>query len=151
MVRHEAAEALGGIANVVLYFKEYMTREDAPVVVRESCCQVALDMYEVCFLNFLLARHRGLSIPFTDHSTKIQTGSSTPTAHTVCDSARMESDMYTKGSGGGKRKRVADRVPMDHGYMRKATRARWSQSSAYSIPILVSLPNSTHCISKKSF
>jgi len=45
MVRHEAPEALGGIATVLLYFKEYMTREDAPVVVRESC-QVALDMYE---------------------------------------------------------------------------------------------------------
>ncbi|KAI0004575.1 deoxyhypusine hydroxylase [Russula compacta] len=47
MVRHEAAEALGGIATpeVFPYLKEYMTREDAPVVVRESC-QVALDMYE---------------------------------------------------------------------------------------------------------
>ena len=57
MVRHEAAEALGGIATpeVLPYLKEYMTREDAPVVVRESC-QVALDMYEVCFLNFPLAR-----------------------------------------------------------------------------------------------
>jgi deoxyhypusine monooxygenase len=48
MVRHEAAEALGGIATpeVFPYLKEYMTREDAPVVVRESC-QVALDMYSV--------------------------------------------------------------------------------------------------------
>ena len=48
MVRHEAAEALGGIGTpeVLPYLKEYMTREDAPVVVRESC-QVALDMYEV--------------------------------------------------------------------------------------------------------
>ena len=48
MVRHEAAEALGGIATpeVLPYLKEYMTREDAPVVVKESC-QVALDMYEV--------------------------------------------------------------------------------------------------------
>ncbi|KAI0252363.1 deoxyhypusine hydroxylase [Lactifluus subvellereus] len=47
MVRHEAAEALGGIATpeVLPYLKEYMMREDAPVVVRESC-QVALDMYE---------------------------------------------------------------------------------------------------------
>jgi hypothetical protein len=81
MVRHEAAEALGGIATpeVFPYLKEYMTREDAPVVVRESC-QVALDMYEVCFLNFPLARHPGLSIAFTDHSTKIQTSSSTPMA-----------------------------------------------------------------------
>ena len=48
MVRHEAAEALGGIATpeVFPYLEEYMTREDAPVVVRESC-QVALDMYSV--------------------------------------------------------------------------------------------------------
>lgn len=48
MVRHEAAEALGGIATpeVLPYLKEYMTRKDAPVVVKESC-QVALDMYEV--------------------------------------------------------------------------------------------------------
>jgi len=47
MVRHEAAEALGGIATpeVLPYLKDYMTREDAPVVVKESC-QVALDMYE---------------------------------------------------------------------------------------------------------
>ncbi|KAI0317775.1 deoxyhypusine hydroxylase [Amylostereum chailletii] len=47
MVRHEAAEALGGIATpeVFPHLKEYLSREDAPVVVRESC-QVALDMYE---------------------------------------------------------------------------------------------------------
>jgi len=47
MVRHEAAESLGGIATpeVFPYLKDYMTRKDAPVVVRESC-QVALDMYE---------------------------------------------------------------------------------------------------------
>ncbi|EKM51757.1 uncharacterized protein PHACADRAFT_262083 [Phanerochaete carnosa HHB-10118-sp] len=47
MVRHEAAEALGGIATpeVLPYLKEWMHREDAPRVVRESC-QVALDMYE---------------------------------------------------------------------------------------------------------
>lgn len=48
MVRHEAAEALGGIATpeVLPYLKDYMTRKDAPVVVKESC-EVALDMYEV--------------------------------------------------------------------------------------------------------
>ncbi|VDC00720.1 unnamed protein product [Peniophora sp. CBMAI 1063] len=47
MVRHEAAEALGGIATpeVLPHLKEWMIREDSPVVVRESC-QVALDMYE---------------------------------------------------------------------------------------------------------
>lgn len=48
MVRHEAAEALGGIATpeVLPYLKEWMTRDDSPAVVRESC-QVALDMWEV--------------------------------------------------------------------------------------------------------
>jgi deoxyhypusine monooxygenase len=53
MVRHEAAEALGGIATpeVLPYLKEYMTREDAPIVVRESC-QIALDMYEVSLSSF---------------------------------------------------------------------------------------------------
>ncbi|KAG6332136.1 hypothetical protein ID866_6955 [Astraeus odoratus] len=47
MVRHEAAEALGGIATpeVLPHLKEWMTREDAPTVVRESC-QVAIDMWE---------------------------------------------------------------------------------------------------------
>ncbi|KIK57226.1 hypothetical protein GYMLUDRAFT_173046 [Collybiopsis luxurians FD-317 M1] len=47
MVRHEAAEALGGIATpeVLPHLKEWVEREDAPVVVRESC-QVALDMWE---------------------------------------------------------------------------------------------------------
>ncbi|EJC98949.1 deoxyhypusine hydroxylase [Fomitiporia mediterranea MF3/22] len=47
MVRHEAAEALGGIATpeVLPYLKEWMARPDAPRVVRESC-QVAIDMWE---------------------------------------------------------------------------------------------------------
>ncbi|KAI0684928.1 ARM repeat-containing protein [Cytidiella melzeri] len=47
MVRHEAAEALGGIAtpDVFQHLKEWAMREDAPRVVRESC-EVALDMYE---------------------------------------------------------------------------------------------------------
>jgi hypothetical protein len=78
MVRHEAAEALGGIATpeVFPYLKEYLTREDAPVVVRESC-QVALDMYDVG----VLPSSRGL-INLTSqciyHSTKIPTSSSTP-------------------------------------------------------------------------
>ncbi|KAE9390866.1 Deoxyhypusine hydroxylase [Gymnopus androsaceus JB14] len=47
MVRHEAAEALGGIATpeVLPHLKEWMTRDDSPTVVRESC-QVALDMWE---------------------------------------------------------------------------------------------------------
>ena len=48
MVRHEAAEALGGIATpeVLPHLKEWMNREDAPRVVRESC-QIAIDMWEV--------------------------------------------------------------------------------------------------------
>lgn len=48
MVRHEAAEALGGIATpeVLPHLKEWMQRPDAPRVVKESC-QVALDMWEV--------------------------------------------------------------------------------------------------------
>jgi len=57
MVRHEAAEALGGIATpeVLPRLTEWMKRDDAPVVVKESC-QVALDMYEVRSspMNYLL-------------------------------------------------------------------------------------------------
>jgi len=48
MVRHEAAEALGGIGTpeVLPHLKEWMARDDSPRVVRESC-QVAIDMWEV--------------------------------------------------------------------------------------------------------
>lgn len=65
MVRHEAAEALGGIASdgmevdeetgaekllppggVLQVLREWAVKEDAPVVVRESC-QVAIDMWQV--------------------------------------------------------------------------------------------------------
>ena len=57
MVRHEAAEALGGIASdapsteekgedVLAILREWAVKADAPVVVRESC-QVAIDMWEV--------------------------------------------------------------------------------------------------------
>ncbi|KAL6308397.1 ARM repeat-containing protein [Sparassis latifolia] len=47
MVRHEAAEALGGIATpeVLPHLKQWMRRTDAPRVVRESC-EVAIDMWE---------------------------------------------------------------------------------------------------------
>ena len=50
MVRHEAAEALGGIGTpeVLPYLQEWMKRSDAPRVVRESC-QVAIDMWEVSY------------------------------------------------------------------------------------------------------
>lgn len=56
MVRHEAAEALGGIATpeVLPYLKEWMNRPDAPRVVRESC-QVAIDMWEVHLTSNLIA------------------------------------------------------------------------------------------------
>jgi deoxyhypusine monooxygenase len=48
MVRHEAAEALGGIATdeCLPVLRKWMTKEDAPQVVRESCV-VAMDMWEV--------------------------------------------------------------------------------------------------------
>lgn len=66
MVRHEAAEALGGIASdgeelpgavdfdddadkqkgVLQILRDWSVKQDAPMVVRESC-QVAVDMWEV--------------------------------------------------------------------------------------------------------
>jgi hypothetical protein len=65
MVRHEAAEALGGIASdgaeevegekgedVLQILREWAVKEDAPIVVRESC-QVAIDMWEVCLFLLL--------------------------------------------------------------------------------------------------
>ena len=60
-----------------------------------------------------LGRHRWLSLAFADHSTKIQTSSSMPMAQTVCDSARTESDIHTKGSGGGRRKAICRQRYMD--------------------------------------
>jgi deoxyhypusine monooxygenase len=48
MVRHEAAEALGGIGAPDLrpVLEEWARKPDAPRVVRESC-EVAIDMWEV--------------------------------------------------------------------------------------------------------
>jgi deoxyhypusine monooxygenase len=48
MVRHEAAEALGGIGAPDLkpILEEWARRPDAPRVVRESC-EIAIDMWEV--------------------------------------------------------------------------------------------------------
>ena len=82
MVRHEAAEALGGIATpeVLPYLKEWMKRPDAPRVVRESC-QVAIDMWEVCMLTL-----QSPSKVTTDHvsrSMRTQTNSSTRMDWTV--------------------------------------------------------------------
>jgi len=58
MVRHEAAEALGGIGTpeVLPHLKEWMVRGDSPRVVQESC-QVAIDMWEV---RDLLSKHLGI-------------------------------------------------------------------------------------------
>lgn len=54
MVRHEAAEALGGIPSdgsdggeVLQLLREWAAKKDAPDVVRDSCV-VAVDMWEVC-------------------------------------------------------------------------------------------------------
>lgn len=53
MVRHEAAEALGGIptsesdgGEVLAILRDWAAREEAPQVVRDSCV-VAVDMWEV--------------------------------------------------------------------------------------------------------
>jgi deoxyhypusine monooxygenase len=65
MVRHEAAEALGGIATpeVLPHLKSWMSREDAPRVVRESC-QVAIDMWEVRWVYFVVKYIGGALTPF---------------------------------------------------------------------------------------
>lgn len=57
MVRHEAAEALGGIATpeVLPHLKEWMSKDGAPRVVKESCA-VAIDMWEVGNLCMFLLR-----------------------------------------------------------------------------------------------
>ncbi len=78
MVRHEAAEALGGIATpeVLPHLREWMNKEDAPNVVRESC-QVAIDMWEVC--SFFCLEY-GTDIESCFFSTRTQMSSSTPMA-----------------------------------------------------------------------
>lgn len=77
MVRHEAAEALGGIGTpeVLPHLKEWMTRDDSPRVVRESC-QVAIDLWEVRLQSFITSN------AWPDHepcSMRIRTNSSTQT------------------------------------------------------------------------
>jgi len=54
MVRHEAAEALGGIATdeILPVLRKWAAKEDAPRVVKESCV-VAIDMWEVCDSPYL--------------------------------------------------------------------------------------------------
>lgn len=76
MVRHEAAEALGGIATpeVLPHLRAWMAKEDAPRVVRESC-QIAIDMWEVGFNSLQ-------SFIFSDprhYSTRIRTNFNTRT------------------------------------------------------------------------
>lgn len=73
MVRHEAAEALGGIATpeVLPHLREWMNKEDAPRVVRESC-QVAIDMWEVCASIYSVKTQQFLII---QNSTRILTNS----------------------------------------------------------------------------
>lgn len=77
MVRHEAAEALGGIGTpaVLPHLRKWLTREDSPTVVKESC-QVAIDMWEVnrCVRNIFLHE-----LTFS-LSMRIQTNFSMPTA-----------------------------------------------------------------------
>ena len=76
MVRHEAAEALGGIATpeVLPHLKEWMKRADAPRVVRESC-QVAIDMWEVCISGHWCSSLEG-NVPL--RSTRTPANSSMP-------------------------------------------------------------------------
>jgi len=69
MVRHEAAEALGGIASdgaeekgedVLAILREWAVKPEAPVVVRESC-QVAIDMWEVSDFSSFSLPHTSFS------------------------------------------------------------------------------------------
>ena len=68
MVRHEAAEALGGIGTqeVLPHLKEWLVRDDSPRVVRESC-QVAIDMWEVRHLHSKSSGSRYLIILMADN------------------------------------------------------------------------------------
>jgi deoxyhypusine monooxygenase len=61
MVRHEAAEALGGIATDECFpiLQEFAKRMDVPRVVRESC-EVALDM--VSSLSLTYSKEKELSL-----------------------------------------------------------------------------------------
>jgi hypothetical protein len=92
MVRHEAAEALGGIASdgvdagegdafdaqgrevvdVLGILREWAVKPDAPLVVRESC-QVAIDMWEVgfSFLSLCLSIFISCTVPPVPGSTRL--------------------------------------------------------------------------------
>lgn len=77
MVRHEAAEALGGIAteDCLPVLKKWMTKEDAPRVVRESCI-VAIDMWEVSIIYQQSINTNSLNGEY--NSTRIRENSSMP-------------------------------------------------------------------------
>lgn len=80
MVRHEAAEALGGIPSdgsdggtVLQLLREWALKTEAPDVVRDSCV-VAVDMWEVREAFHLETCNHAESIAL---STRIPTNSST--------------------------------------------------------------------------
>ena len=77
MVRHEAAEALGGIATpeVLPCLKEYVTREDISIMARESY-QVASYMYEMGSSSFSWSAPQIERLPILIRSTKILAHSS---------------------------------------------------------------------------
>ena len=102
MVRHEAAEALGGIGTpeVLPHLKEWMVRGDSPRVVRESC-QVAIDMWEVCDplpkppgIRYLINLMADLVLSPVSHrdvtSTRIRINSSTLMDSKRCRLSRSE-------------------------------------------------------------
>jgi hypothetical protein len=76
MVRHEAAEALGGIGAPDLkpILEEWAKRQDAPQVIRESC-EVALDMWEVGITRL---RGERPQLMMSSQSMRTQVLSSTP-------------------------------------------------------------------------
>jgi hypothetical protein len=102
MVRHEAAEALGGIGTpeVLPHLKEWMVRDDSPRVVRESC-QVAIDMWEVrdllsrpsaihCLITLMADLVPSLLSHCDDTSMRIRINSSTPMGSKRCRLSRSE-------------------------------------------------------------
>jgi hypothetical protein len=105
MVRHEAAEALGGIGtpDVLPHLKEWMVRDDSPRVVRESC-QVAIDMWEVCddfqfsCVGYLITIPVASLFFSYDVSTRIQINSSTPMGSKSCRQSKFERSQVTSGT-----------------------------------------------------
>ena len=107
MVRHEAAEALGGIATpeVLPHLKTWMSRPDAPQVVRESC-QVAIDMWEVravfcsvslsgaCVHDFGTVRKFG-RVPIRQHSAEVGTGTASHCC-VITNPSKHEENGYDK-------------------------------------------------------